>query len=232
MLYQRARHILEDSANLERAAGKASAGWEAEIAIAVEVLFPSWLLFECLEQFGQESALTRINVYETVIDGGPELLRQGKVDLAVLPSIPQGFHGENLPSTVRMIPVAHPQHPLHQLSNLITLRDLRKYRHLVVRDTASQRTLLTGTVEVEQRWTLTNMSSSIAAASKGYGFAWLPEEKIRTELNTGLLKELPLAGGRERVLPMYLIYADIEAAGPGTKRLAEIIREQVRKHKS
>ena len=40
MLCRRARALLEDAAGLERAAKKVSAGWEAEIRIAVEVLFP------------------------------------------------------------------------------------------------------------------------------------------------------------------------------------------------
>ncbi|HWM27010.1 MAG TPA: LysR family transcriptional regulator, partial [Woeseiaceae bacterium] len=44
MLYRRARVLLEDAGGLERAARKSSAGWEAEIWLAVEILFPAWLL--------------------------------------------------------------------------------------------------------------------------------------------------------------------------------------------
>src|SRR6476620_10187152 len=40
MLYRRARALLEDAGAVERAARKVSAGWEAEIAIAVEIIFP------------------------------------------------------------------------------------------------------------------------------------------------------------------------------------------------
>ena len=49
MLYRRARVLLDDAGELERAARKVSAGWEAEIGLAVEVLFPTWLMFDCLE---------------------------------------------------------------------------------------------------------------------------------------------------------------------------------------
>ena len=61
----------------------------------------------------------------------------------------------------------------------------------------------------------------------GYGFAWFPEDKIRDELAAGTLKPLPLAEGVERFGELYLIIADRDAAGPGTLRLAEIIREGV-----
>ena len=73
------------------------------------------------------------------------------------------------------------------------------------------------------------MSTSIGAASRGHGFAWLPQDKIRTELEEGSLKILPLRGGRERTVQLYLIFADRDAAGPGVLRLAEIVREEVQR---
>jgi DNA-binding transcriptional LysR family regulator len=73
---------------------------------------------------------------------------------------------------------------------------------------------------------MTNMATSIGAACRGYGFAWFPEDKIRAELAEGVLKPLPLRGGRERTVPLYLIFGDADAAGPGTRRLADIIREE------
>jgi hypothetical protein len=57
----------------------------------------------------------------------------------------------------------------------------------------------------------------------------LPEDKIRSELAERALKVLPLRGGRERMLQLYLVFADRDAAGPGTLRLAEIIRTDVTK---
>ena len=36
-----------------------------------------------------------------------------------------------------------------------------------------------------------------------------------------------MRGGRERVVQLYLFFADPDAAGPGTLRLAEIVREDV-----
>lgn len=226
MLYRRARALLEDAGGLERAARKATAKWEAEISLAVEVLFPVWLLLECLDLFGRESPDTRIEVHETVITGTIEAIQSGQVDLALSPHIPPGFDGEPL-MPMRFVPVAHPSHPLHALGREITMRDLRKHRHLVVRDSSARRDKKSQIVEVAQRWTVSNMATSIGAATRGFGFAWLPEDKIRRELVEGQLKVLPLRGGRERTVECYLIYTDRDAAGPGTLRLAQIIREQV-----
>jgi DNA-binding transcriptional LysR family regulator len=71
------------------------------------------------------------------------------------------------------------------------------------------------------------MSTSIIAARSGFGYAWLPEDKIRDELAAGSLKPVPLRDGGERYAQLYLVFADRDAAGPGTLKLAEIIREMV-----
>ena len=226
MLYRRARTLLDDAGEIERAARKASAGWEAEIGLAVEVLFPTWMMFDCLSRFGTESPQTRIEWLETVIGGTAEALQNGVADLGITARVPTGFSGEPL-MLVNFVPVANPKHPLHKLDREITVRDLRKYRHLVVRDSSAQRDKKSESLEVEQRWTVTNLSTSIGAVSRGHGFAWLPQDKIRTELADGSLKILPLRGGRVRTVQLYLLFADRDAAGPGTLRLAEIVREEV-----
>lgn len=225
LLHRRARLLLDEAGGLERAARTLSAGWEAEIRLAVEIVFPSWLLFDCLARFAGDSPHTRIEVIESVMGGTPEALISGRADLAITPQIAQGFAGDPL-MRVRFVPVASPKHALHQLGRAPTLRDLAAHRHLVVRESGSRRDTRPS-VEVEQRWTLGHPATSIDAAVRGHGFAWFPEEKIRTELAAGTLKVLPMRDGAERFVELYLVYADHDAAGPGTKRLAEIIREEV-----
>ena len=126
-----------------------------------------------------------------------------------------------------IIAVASPEHPLHQLGRTLTQRDLRKHRHITVRDTGSQRDRRAVLVEVDQRWTVSHMATSIEALCAGYGFSWLPTERIRRELADGRLKPLPLREGKERWVDIYLIIADPDFAGPGVRRLAEILRERV-----
>ena len=56
--------------------------------------------------------------------------------------------------------------------------------------------------EAAQRWTASNMSTSIIAARAGYGYAWFPEYKIRDELKARTLQELPLRDGSERFVQL------------------------------
>lgn len=226
MLYRRALALVGEASDLEQAAHTLSAGWEAEIHLAAEILFPTWLLLDCLARFGEESPRTRIEVIESVLGGTAETLLSGQADLAISPNLPPGFLGDPL-MQMPVLAVAHRDHPLHRLDREITERDLRAYRHVVVRDSGAKRDRRAVSVEVDQRWTVSQMDSSIQAVRRGYGFAWLPKEHIRAELEAGVLKPLPLREGRERVVALYLVLADPDFAGPGVRRLAEIIREAV-----
>ena len=116
---------------------------------------------------------------------------------------------------------------MHKLGRPLTTRDLGSHLHLVVRDSGTKRTTNALSVETSQRWTVSHMVTSIEAARMGYGFSWYPEEKIRDELAAGTLKQLPMRDGGERFAELYLIFAERDYAGPGTLRLAEIIREAV-----
>ncbi|MGY6275202.1 LysR family transcriptional regulator [Methylomonas sp. MgM2] len=224
MLYRRALALVNEANELERAAHQLSAGWEATITLAVEILFPSAKLLACLDRFGQESPGTRIELIESVLGGTADALLSGQVDLAISPQVPPGFLGDVL-TQVRLVAVAHADHPLHQQAHALTYRDLRNFRHIVVRDSGSKRDHRAVTVEVNQRWTVSHIATSIEAVANGYGFAWLPETHIRKEIESGLLKPLPLQEGSIREVPLYLIVTRSDFAGPGVQRFAALLRE-------
>lgn len=224
MLYRRALALLGEAGDLEQAARKLSAGWEAEIGLAAEVLYPPDKLLDALARFGAEAPRTRVELIESVLGGTGEALLGGQADIALTPSVPPGFLGRPL-LNVRLLAVAHPAHPLHRLSHPLRESDLRAHRHLPVRATSASRDRRTTTVEVEQRWTFSSMGMSIAAACAGHGFAWYPEARIGAELVAGRLKVLPLGGAEERFVQLYCVVADPDGAGPGVRRLEQILLE-------
>lgn len=230
VLYRRARTLIGEAARLERAAGSLGAGWEPVLRIAVEIIFPTWLMLRCLARFGEEHPGIRVELYESVLGGTTELLQEGRVELAI-GNLPPGLAGDAL-LPVEFICAAAPFHPLHSSGRALTLDELRSHRHLVIRETGSERTPDTYTVESEQRWTVSNKATSIRAACMGMGYAWYARESIREELDSGGLVPLPLEAGAQRHAMMYLMYADRDSAGPGARRLAEILREEVRRSRA
>ena len=87
-LYRRARALVEEADATERAARKLSAGWEAEIGIAADVAFPTWLMLQSLARFGTESPHTRIELIESVLGGTTEALLRGQAQIAITGMLP------------------------------------------------------------------------------------------------------------------------------------------------
>ena len=180
-----------------------------------------------LDPLAREALLKKIarRKHETVLGGTDEALAARSVDFAITSRLPPGFIGDVL-LQVRALCVAAPSHPLHHLGRPATLDDLRRHRHLVVRDSGVHRTRSAGFLN-EQRWTVSHKATSLHAIVLGYGYAWFPDEAIRGELERGALLPVPLREGAERQGPLYLVFADRDAAGPGALRLADIIRTKV-----
>jgi len=225
VLYRRGRALVDEAARLERASVELARGWEPEIRLAVDIIFPTWLLLECLEEFGREHPDTRIELLESVLGGTEDALTEGRADIAIGGVVPGGFMGDPL-MQVRFVCAAAPSHPLHGAGSALTLDDLRHHRHLVLRDSGALRSRSSGWLN-EKRWTVTSKATSIRAACMGLGYAWYPEESIREELDSGRLVPLPLAHGGERYVMLYLVHADRDTAGPGVRRLSEILRDRV-----
>jgi DNA-binding transcriptional LysR family regulator len=202
-------------------------GWESEIRLAVEIIFPTWLLLRCFDLFAQERPDTRIELYETVLSGTDEALMQRRVDLAISSLVPPGFMGDAI-MRVHFVAAAHPDHPLHRLGRELSAQDLRQYRQLVIRDSGSNRSRNAPWLDAAQRWTFSHKASQIHAATMALGFAWFAEETIRQDLDQGRLKPLPLREGARTSSELYLIYADRDYAGPGAQRLAAILRAQIK----
>ena len=68
-----------------RALGREPRGQEPQIRLAVDVIYPTWLLLDCLKAFADEQPDTRIELYETVLGGTDELAR-GRPASAVEPA--------------------------------------------------------------------------------------------------------------------------------------------------
>ncbi len=229
VLVRRSRALVDEALKLERLAASLAQGWEPEIRLAVEIVFPTDLLFAALHHFtdagSHQAREVRLQLIESVLSGTDEALFSGNVDLVVSGRVPPGFLGRPL-LMVEFVAVAHCDHPLHRLGRPVTVEDLKSARQLVVRDSGMGRKQDAGWLGAEQRWTVSHLRTSIEAVRRGMGFAWLPEAEIRRELERGELRPLPMVEGGRRHAQLYLIYADRDSAGPAVRELAAALQAQ------
>ena len=227
VLLRRSRQLLDSALSLETIADNLAKGIEARLDLAVEVVFPYEELFCLLAQFSQQFPDTRVELMESVLSGGHDLLVAGQVDLLVSTVVPQGFVGEPL-MRLEFICVSSPDHPLQLLDRAVTLQDLKLHRQMVTRDSGPQRRFSAPWLEAEQRWTVSNLSTSIRAIKSGLGFAWVPRLQIEQDLDQGSLVPVRMEEGGRRYGELYLVYKDKDAAGPATRYLAELLLQRCR----
>jgi Transcriptional regulator len=137
---------------------------------------------------------------------------------------PVGYSGPII-RQIKMVPVAAPQHALVKNRDQVSELELRGYRQVVLRDTGTRREQDAGWLQAEKRWTVSHFSTSIQMLKAGLAFGFLPEDWVRSALAEGSLKRIPLQQTLERRLPLYLMLADRQAAGPATRALNQLIAD-------
>lgn len=223
LLYRRACFLLDEVNRMESVAETLKSGVESELHIAVDGAFPQNIVYEALEKVSAQFPHLRFNIYDSVLSGANQLLREGVADLAISPfPLATGLNEEIC--IIEFIAVAHPNHPLHSSDDPLTFEDLKPHRQIITRDSATENKASSGWRDAEQRWTVGNMRSSIELVEKMLGFAWLPGPSIEASIEAGLLKPLNLAEGQRRTASFYLNYAEKETIGPATRELMGELR--------
>jgi len=226
LMYRRAAFVLNEAQKLEAVAASLQAGTETLLRIAVDIIFPSDLLYNVLSKVSEEFPLLRIEIEETVLSGANSLLDSGNVDIAISPFPYPGGFSEDL-CEIDFAAVAHVDHPLHALDRALTLEDLKSHRQIVVRDSSAERKVDAGWLGAEQRWTVSHIRTSVDMISQGLGFAWLPIAIIKKELEEGLLLPLPIDSnsGLRRAM-LYLTFEDGDGLGPAARSFIGELRYQ------
>ncbi|WP_331347028.1 LysR family transcriptional regulator [Cellvibrio sp. UBA7661] len=228
LLYRRAKQLLEQAGRLEKSAACLSVHVEPLVKIAADIIIPPIFILQCLEIFAKAFPDTRVEIFESVLSGTEDALLQRQVDLAIGGRVPPGFMGEKL-VTVMMHGVASPVHPLLQLGRPVNHEDMRQHRQIIVRDSGQYRRRTEGWQEADQRWTVSHIKTSIDAIRMGLGYAWLPDAYTHDDIAAGRLKYLPVEVGSAREVTTYLTFADRDFAGPATRHLAEVLKENLPK---
>jgi DNA-binding transcriptional LysR family regulator len=216
MILRRSHYLLDEAKKVEAIGMKLSQGVETHLKIAVDEIFPRKLLYETLEKVSAQFPLVQIELLESILSGGTQMLEHGDVEIAISPNSLGAGASESL-CHIKFVAVASPNHPLHGFDRTLTLEDLKSCRQIVVRDSSqdtNKNRASDGWLEANQRWTVSHMQSSIDMITKGFGFAWLPLSLIEEHLNDGSLKPLNLDRNSERSAQLYLIFKDSDRLGP------------------
>jgi DNA-binding transcriptional LysR family regulator len=231
LMLQRAKDLIHAASAAEKVAADFSAGWEPQIGLVLNDMFPSHILHSALKAFGEQCPQTRLEIYREVLSGVDDKLRHGEAQIAIDHMIPSGMVGEPI-IELEFVRVAHPDHALHHLGRAIYHSDMKLHRQIVIRDSGNYRRENRGYLGSDQRWTVANMREALELLKLGLGSGVLARSIAQPAIDAGELRELDIDGGGALTSNLNLIFSDKANTGPAALLLAKLLKEAAKNNQS
>ncbi len=202
---QRVCHTVDD---LRARAAGLIAGLEAEVGLAVDVMFPTARLVAALQAFAAHYPTVSLRLLVEALGAVVQLVQDRSCVLGI--SGPIGMRADHLERqlilNVDLIPVAAPCHPLAHLPPPLPVAAFQDHTQLVLTD----RSQLTegrdfGVVSL-RTWRLGDMSAKHELLRAGLGWGHMPEHMVREDVQNGRLVRLRPTEAPAQRFPLMLIH--------------------------
>ncbi|MET3134694.1 DNA-binding transcriptional LysR family regulator [Oxalobacteraceae bacterium GrIS 1.11] len=205
-----------------RARAKALAGGlEAEVSLAVDVMFPTSVLVAILEAFQLEFPTVALRLRMEALGSVTQLVLDRVCHIGIsgwMFATPDSIERMAL-GQIRMMPVAAPGHPLALMEGSISTALAREHTQLVLTDRSHLTEGQDFGVLALRNWRLGDLGSKHALLRAGLGWGNMPEAMVREDLAAGRLVRLAMAGGDVMHYPIHLIHRADELPGLAGKWL-------------
>lgn len=214
-----------------RARAKALAGGlEAEVALAVDVMFPTAVLVEVLEAFQLAFPTVALRLRIEALGAVTQLVLERVCQLGIsgwMMFAPDAIERQAM-GHVTLLPVAAPGHPLARLPGPIPAALAREHTQLVLTDRSELTAGRDFGVLALRDWRLGDLGSKHALLRAGLGWGSMPEAMIREDLAAGRLVRLALADGAVATqYPVHLVHRGDAHPGPAGLWLARQFAERL-----
>ncbi|MGL4859338.1 MAG: LysR family transcriptional regulator [Enterobacteriaceae bacterium] len=187
-LLEETRIILEHCQELEQRAYSIMQGIETKISIAIGI--PYAIIAPVLKEFAYTFPYVDVHIKEPFLGDVAGMIMQGDADLGIAftqPVDPHRCRFVQLGKLV-MVHVANCNHPLARLAQ-VTFLDLHRWRQIIL-SSHEKRIATTEYLHPPTLWKAESYSAILQAALAGLGWASLPRQFVKRELEEGKLVEL------------------------------------------
>lgn len=201
-------------------------GFETEVSVVVDVMFPSARLVEVLKNFHLKFPTVPLRLKLEALGEIERSLRRGTAVIGIGSSVhleSEGLRSIQL-AGVQLIPVAAPGHPL-ALAGRAKLGATREHLQLVLAEQAAVDRRDYGVVSLNV-WRLGDLTSKHALLLAGIGWGGMPEPMVRADMDAGRLVHLQLPEWRGGMYPLQVAYKNDSPPGPAGQWLIECLIEQ------
>lgn len=190
-------------------------GLEAEVSLAVDVMFPNCRLVEALKAFQQEFPTVGLRLRIEALGAVMHLVGERVCQIGItgpMLDFADTFQHQQL-GHITMVPVASPDHPLGKMTGIIPTEVARDHIQLVLTDRSQLTSGQNFGVIALRDWRLGDLGAKHMLLLNGLGWGSMPEEMIRADLESGRLVHLQLAHMISGQYSLHMINRVDEAPG-------------------
>ncbi len=196
-------------------------GTEAELALAVDVMFPIPTLVAVLRDFAAAFPTVTLRLRMEAIGGVPQSVMQGLCSLGVsgwVGALPPSLRGRAI-GTLRLITVAAPTHPLALLPS-VSSQEAREHVQLVLSDSSRMTEGVDFGVIALRSWRLGDLGAKHALLKAGLGWGNMPAHLVAEDVAAGRLVRLRLEHMPDYAYPISIVQRNDTALGPAASWIA------------
>jgi DNA-binding transcriptional LysR family regulator len=237
-IHRQALTILKQTDFLNYTAEQLAIGEESEIAIAIDGICPLELITQNLKTFKDDHPHVRIQLYIEYL-GSMERLNKETIDIAFTQILEWPTWVDAIPLLeIPYVPVAAPNHPLVNNDNNTKL-NLEQHTQIVV--SSSQQTPLSINVMQEATvWHVGDFDSKRQLIKEGFGWGYMPQHMIDTDIKENKLVVLNLEQGNKKIKgkshrventvtthQLYIVRRNDRPIGPLANRFWSLFEESI-----
>ncbi|HHR3253121.1 TPA: LysR family transcriptional regulator [Klebsiella oxytoca] len=202
MILEKGRLLLNAAKDLEKQAVQLSAGWERDLAIALDDSFPFSALLPLIDAFYAQHPQTRLNFTHHTLAGSWEELTHNGADIILgainEPPTSAEWSWKMLGAMDNIFVIA-PGHPLAQTTQPLTNKQLSLHRAVVISDSARYcHPLNSNLLDEQPQIRVDDFASKVELLRAGLGCGFLPRHIARRWLESGELVEKAVISCREK----------------------------------
>ncbi len=190
-LLEQGRHLLDQAYQLENRIKQVNQGWELELKIGIDALFPMSVLLRLVEKFFELNQHTHIKIQNETYGGTWDALVTHRADLMIGASGPNPnpghFSAKKLYQVDRVFALAK-NHPLAKIKGSLKQAQISEYRSVAIKD--SSRTLPpqhATYLKMQNILTVSDMQTKFQAQCMGLGVGFLPRQLALSGVKSGHL---------------------------------------------
>jgi DNA-binding transcriptional LysR family regulator len=222
MLLADAEPLLDGFHQLEQSARLMASGAATEVRLSVDCIYPEERLFTVLTAFTRAYPHARPILRQGAFLSADTEFALHKAQICITGLITRELFVKPI-LTIRLLAVVGRDHPLLKIRRRLTRSDLMQHLLVVIESLASGGLKQQPRHPAQAMIPVGSIESAIAAVRSGLCFGWLPEYRIRTELDNGEFVALPLIAGRTRESRLNLVCKELNASNAELNALAVLL---------